>query len=106
MTRAHPFLDGKPKRLLIGGRWVDAATGATFPSVNPSTGEVIAELAEAGATDADRAVAAARAAFDGPWRRLKPRHRQAMLWALADLGQEHHDELRLLEALHIGFPLR
>ncbi len=75
MTLAHPILDGKPKRLLIGGEWVDALSGATFPSVNPSTGEVIAELAEADGADADRAVAAARAAFDGPWSRLKPRQR-------------------------------
>lgn len=50
-----------PKRLLIGGQWVPAASGKTFPSVNPSTGAVIAQLAEAGAADADRAVAAARA---------------------------------------------
>ncbi len=106
MTPDLPFLDGKPKQLLIGGEWVDAAAGASFPSLNPSTGEVIAELAEADATDADRAVAAARAAFEGPWRRrLKPRDRQALLWALADLVQEHYDELRLLEALDMGFPV-
>ena len=105
MTLAHPFLDGKSKRLLIGGRWVDAASGATFPSVNPSTGEVIAALAEADATDADRAVAAARAAFDGPWSRLKPRQRQAMLWAFADAVHEHYEELRLLETLDMGAPV-
>ena len=105
MALAHPFLDGKPKRLLIGGQWADAASGKTFPSVNPSTGEVIAELAEADATDADRAVAAARAAFDGPWRRMKPRQRQALLWALADAVQEHYDELRLLEAVDMGSPI-
>ena len=105
MTVAHPFLDGKPKKLLIGGEWLDAASGATFPSVNPSTGQVIAELAAADAVDADRAVAAARAAFDGPWRRLKPRQRQALLLALADAVQEHYDELRVLEALDMGFPV-
>jgi aldehyde dehydrogenase (NAD+) len=105
MMLAHPFLDGKPKRLLIDGEWVDAVSGRTFPSVNPSTGEVIAELAEADATDADRAVAAARAAFDGPWSRLKPRQRQAMLWAFADAVQEHYDELRLLETLDMGSPI-
>jgi len=53
-----PFLDGRPKKLLIGGEWVNAASGRTFPSVDPSTGGVIAELAEAGREDADRAVAA------------------------------------------------
>jgi len=99
------FLGGGPKKLLIGGQWAEAATGKTFPSVNPSTGEVIAGLAEADRADADRAVAAARKAFDGPWRRMKPRHRQALLWKLADLVQEHFDELRLLETLDMGSPI-
>jgi aldehyde dehydrogenase (NAD+) len=91
--------------LLIGGRWVDAGAGRTFPSINPSTGAVIATLAEADGVDADRAVAAARAAFEGPWARLKPRDRQALLWAFADAVQEHYDELRLLEAVDMGFPV-
>ena len=104
-TPAHPFLDGQPKKLLIGGQWVEAASGETFPSVNPSTGEVIADLAAADRHDADRAVAAARQAFEGPWRRMKPRDRQSLLWALADLVQEHYDELRLLEALDMGSPM-
>jgi aldehyde dehydrogenase (NAD+) len=94
-----------PKQLLIGGEWISAASGKTFPSVNPSTGEVIASLASADAADADRAVAAARAAFEGPWRRMKPRQRQALLWALADLVQEHYDELRMLEVLDMGSPI-
>ncbi|GGV34520.1 aldehyde dehydrogenase [Actinomadura cremea] len=102
---APPFLDGPPKELLIGGRWTGAASGATFPSVDPSTGEVIAELAEAGPQDADRAVAAARAAFEGPWRRLKPRDRQALLWRFADAVQENYEELRLLEVLDMGSPI-
>ena len=100
-----PFLDGRPKKLLIGGEWVNAASGRTFPSVDPSTGGVIAELAEAGREDADRAVAAARAAFEGPWRRMKPRERQALLWAFADAVQECYEELRLLEALDMGSPI-
>jgi aldehyde dehydrogenase (NAD+) len=66
---------------------------------------VIAELAEGGPPDADRAVAAARAAFEGPWRRMKPRERQALLWALADAVQECYEELRLLEALDMGSPI-
>jgi aldehyde dehydrogenase (NAD+) len=105
VTAVHPFLDGKPKKLLIGGQWVDADSGLTFPSVNPSTGEVIAQLAAADATDAGRAVAAARAAFEGPWSRLKPRRRQALLWAFADAVQKHYDELRLLEVLDMGSPV-
>ncbi|SHM65376.1 aldehyde dehydrogenase family protein [Cryptosporangium aurantiacum] len=93
------------KQLLIGGAWVDAASGRTFETLNPSTGTVIAELAEAGPEDVDRAVAAARAAFAGPWRTMKPRGRQRLLWTLADLVQEHYDELRHLEAVDMGAPI-
>ncbi|WP_007508287.1 aldehyde dehydrogenase family protein [Pseudofrankia saprophytica] len=103
---ALPFLSTGPKRLLIGGEWVEAASGRTFTSVNPSTGEVIAELAEGDAADVDRAVAAARAAFEaGPWRRMTPRQRQDLLWAFADAVQRDFEELRLLEALDMGAPL-
>lgn len=63
----HPFLDDKPKRMLIDGKWVEAASGKTFESINPSTGEVLARVAEGDAEDIDRAVAAARRAFNGPW---------------------------------------
>jgi len=104
-TDPSAFLDGRPKRLLIGGRWVEAASGGTFPSVNPSNGERIAELARADARDADRAVAAAREAFEGPWSRFKPRERQALLLALADAVDAHYDELRRLEALDMGLPI-
>ncbi|ADP83486.1 aldehyde dehydrogenase family protein [Pseudofrankia inefficax] len=100
------FLKTGPKKLLIGGEWVDAAGGRTFTSVNPSTGATIAELAEGDATDVDRAVAAARAAFDGgPWPRLTPRHRQDLLWAFADAVQREFEELRLLETLDMGVPI-
>jgi aldehyde dehydrogenase (NAD+) len=104
-TPMPAFLDGRPKKLLIGGRWRAAASGRTFPSVDPSTGEVIAELAEAGTQDAGRAVAAARAAFEGPWRRVTPHERQSLLWAFADAVQEHYEELRLLEAVDMGLPI-
>lgn len=104
-TRLPAFLDGRAKRLLIGGRWEEAAAGRTFSSIDPSTGTVIAELAAADATDADRAVTAARAALSGPWRTFSPRDRQALLWAFADKVQENFDELRLLEALDMGSPL-
>ncbi len=100
-----PFLDGHAKKLLIGGEWVEAASGRTFPSINPSTGKVIAEIADGGAADADRAVAAARQAFEGPWRRMKPRERQAAMWRLADLVEEIFAELHLLEAVDMGMPV-
>lgn len=101
----RPFLDGPPKKLLIGGRWVDAVSGKTFPTINPSTGDVLTHVAEGGAEDADRAVAAARSAFEGPWRRLKPSQRQQLLWTLADALDEHYEELRLLEVLDMGSPI-
>lgn len=104
-TMTRDFLPGTPRELLIGGGWQPAASGETFPSIDPSTGEQIATLAAAGRADADRAVAAARAAFEGPWRRLKPRQRQALIWKFADAVQEHYDELRMLEVLDMGSPI-
>jgi aldehyde dehydrogenase (NAD+) len=65
--KRHPFLDGKTKLLLIDGKWVEAASGRTFGSINPATGEVLATVAEGDAEDIDRAVIAARRAFEGPW---------------------------------------
>jgi aldehyde dehydrogenase (NAD+) len=100
-----PFLDTTTKRLLINGTWVAAVSGATFPSVNPSTGEVIAELAEGGTEDVDRAVAAAREALTGPWRRMRPSQRQDLLWAFAEAIEASYEELRLLEVLDMGSPI-
>ena len=76
MTEAHPYLDGKAKRMLIDGKWLEAASGKTFRHADPATGEVLAHVAEGGAEDIDRAVAAARAAFNGPWSKFKPAERQ------------------------------
>jgi aldehyde dehydrogenase (NAD+) len=74
----HPFLDGKTKRMLIGGKWLEAASGKTFETRNPATGETLAHVAEGDAEDIDRAVAAAREAFNGPWSKFKPAQRQAI----------------------------
>jgi aldehyde dehydrogenase (NAD+) len=74
-----PFLDGRARRLLIGGEWVESASGRTMPSINPSTDEVIADVADADAEDVKRAVAAARAAFEGPWQTTTPAARQRLL---------------------------
>lgn len=104
-TSQHPFLDGKPKKLLIGGRWVDAASGKTFDSVNPATGQVIAQLAEGAEEDIDRAVVAARAAFEGPWSRLKPFDRQELILKIADNFERHFDDLARLETLDMGAPI-
>ena len=102
---AHPFLDGKPKRLLIGGQWVEALSGKTFDSVNPATGKVIAQLAEGGEADIDRAVDAARAAFEGPWSKFKPFDRQALMLKIADTVERHFDDLHVLETLDMGAPI-
>src|SRR5215470_13875728 len=71
LTR-HPYADGAFKRMLIDGKWVDAASGKHFESRNPATGELLATVAEGDAEDINRAVAAARKAFEGPWSKFKP----------------------------------
>ena len=97
--------DGIRTGLWIGNEWADAQDGGTFATANPATEEVIAEVAEARAADIDRAVAAARAAFrDGRWRRMNPHKRSRLLWRLADLVDEHADELGLLETRDNGKP--
>lgn len=102
----HPFLDDKPKRMLIDGKWLEAASGKTFESINPSTGEVLARVAEGDAEDIDRAVTAARRAFNGPWSKFKPAERQALLLKLADIVEQHFDELAALDTLDMGGPIK
>jgi aldehyde dehydrogenase (NAD+) len=100
------FLDGKPKKLLIDGKWVDAQSGETFASYNPSTGEELDRVALAGEADVNLAVAAARRAFDeGPWSRFTPAERQNAILRLADLIDENHEELAMLDALDMGGPI-
>ncbi len=95
-----------PTQLLIGGRFVDAASGKTFPTVNPATEEVIASVAEADALDIDAAVKAARAAFNRKtWRNLAARDRAKMLWKVGDLIMKNHEELARLETIDNGKPL-
>jgi aldehyde dehydrogenase (NAD+) len=100
-----PFLTGGAKQLLIGADWVEAASGRTMPSVNPSTGQVLVEVAEAGVEDVDRAVGAARRAFEGSWRTASPVARQHLLWKVADVLEEHYAELKVLSALDMGTPV-
>lgn len=101
-----PFLaDGKPKGLLIDGEFVPAISGRTFDTMNPSTGARLGALALAEAQDVDRAVAAARRAFEGPWRRFSPAERQTVLLRFADLVERHFEELALLDTLEMGRPL-
>lgn len=105
MTQIHPFLDGKTKRMFIGGKWLEAASGKTFDTHNPATGELLAQVAEGDSEDIDRAVAAAREAFNGPWSKFKPAQRQHLLLKLADLVEQHIDELAALDTLDMGAPI-
>ncbi|BBL74360.1 aldehyde dehydrogenase family protein [Methylomagnum ishizawai] len=94
-------------QLLIDGVWQDAASGKTFETLNPATGEVIARVAEGDKADVDRAVAAARHAFEkGPWRKMDARERGRLMYRLADLMERHIDELAALETLDNGKPIR
>src|SRR6202034_1835399 len=104
LTR-HAFADGSFKRMLIDGKWVDAASGKHFESRNPATGELLDTVAEGDAEDVNRAVAAARKAFEGPWKKFKPYERQALLLKLADLVERNFDELSSLDTLDMGAPI-
>ena len=101
----HPYANGEVKRMLINGEWVRAASGKTLESRNPATGDLLATVAEGDAEDINRAVGAARAAFEGPWSKFKPYERQALLLKIADLVEKHYDELSLLDTLDMGAPV-
>ena len=91
----------------IGGRYVDAASGATFTRVNPANGEVLAQVAACDARDVDAAVASARAAFEsGAWAGQSPKARKKALQRFAELTQANLEELALLETLDTGKPIR
>jgi phenylacetaldehyde dehydrogenase len=93
------------RKLFIDGDWVDAASGRTFTTPNPATGESLATVAEGDAEDIDRAVRAARRAFEeGPWARMTPSDRGRLIWRIGDLILEHVDELAQLETLDNGKP--
>ena len=95
-----------PGRLLIDGQWSEAAHN--FDTTNPATGEVLTQIAEASATDVDRAVDAARRAFEdrnGPWRKMSASERGRLIWRLADLLEKNIDEFAELETLDNGKPI-
>jgi phenylacetaldehyde dehydrogenase len=96
---------GTPRQMFINGQWVDTASGKTFETPNPATGETLARVAEGDAEDINRAVRAARSAFDdGPWGRMTPSERGRIVWKVGDLILEHVDELAQLESLDNGKP--
>jgi aldehyde dehydrogenase (NAD+) len=92
--------------LLIDGNWTDAASGRTFPTLNPSTGDAICNVAEGDAADVDRAVTAARRALESkPWARINAADRGRLLYKLADLIEANLHELAALETLDNGKPI-
>jgi len=96
----------KPRKMSIGGKWVDAVSGKTFETYNPATGEVLARVAEGDKVDIDLAVKAARKAFEsGPWPAMSPSDRGRLLWKLAELVDRHNEELAELETLDNGKPV-
>jgi phenylacetaldehyde dehydrogenase len=94
-----------PRKLFIDGQWSDAASGKTFETPDPATGETLAQVAEGDAEDINRAVRAARRAFDdGPWTKMTPSERGRIIHRIGDLIAEHNDELAQLESLDNGKP--
>ena len=93
----------RPARLLIGGEWVESKSQGRIPVMDPATGREIASVVDANASDVERAVAAARTAFEkGAWADMLPAQREALLWKLADLIEKNADELAELESLNNG----
>ncbi|ETI63673.1 betaine-aldehyde dehydrogenase [Sphingobium sp. C100] len=98
------LLDRPHQDMLIGGQRVPALSGKRFETRNPATGELLATVAQGGAEDVDRAVKTARAALEGPWRAMKPVERQRIMLRLADLVEQHFEELAMLDTLDLGAP--
>jgi len=97
------FVRAPFRKMLIDGKWVASASGKTFDTVNPATGEVLARVAEGDGEDVERAVRAARRAFDdGGWPQSKPAERTRILLRIADLIEQHADEIAQLETLDNG----
>ncbi len=100
------FVTSGPKRMLIDGQWVEAASRKTFTTVNPATEDVLAQVCEGDKEDIDRAVKAARKAFeDGPWSKMTPSQRGQIVWKIGDLIEKYRDELALIDTLDNGKPI-
>ena len=96
----------RPKQLLIGGKWVPAKSGKTFETINPANEEVLALAAEGDKADVDEAVKAARTAYEeGKWSKIGPHQRARYLLKIADLIEQHADELATLESLNNGMAI-
>jgi aldehyde dehydrogenase (NAD+) len=106
LSTHHSWADGGFRPMLIDGKFVESVSGKTFETRNPATGELLATVAEGDAADIDLAVASARRAFEsGPWSRMKPYQRQAILLRFADLVEANHAEIARLDTLDMGAPI-
>ena len=104
-ARVEDFIK-KPRPIFINNQWVPAASGKTFPTYNPATGEVLAQVAEGDKEDINRAVKAARRAFENPaWADMPASQRGRLIWKLADLMEARAEEFAQLESLDNGKPL-
>jgi betaine-aldehyde dehydrogenase len=108
MSSAQSAASDTPRKyqLFIDGQWVDAESGKTFTTPNPATGETLAEVAEADKADIDKAVSAARRAYEGKWSKMSARDRGRLLYKLSQLIEEHSQELAALETADNGKPIR
>src|SRR5215218_10052198 len=108
MSSAQSAASDQPRKyqLFIDGQWVDAESGKTFTTPNPATGQTLAEVAEADKADVDKAVAAARRAYEGKWSKMSARDRGRLLYKLAQLIEENSKELAALETADNGKPIR
>ncbi len=105
MDRRVADFVAKPRPMLIGGKWVNAASGKTFATLDPATGEELARVAEGNKEDIDRAVRAARAAFNGPWRKMTASERGRIIWKIGDLIEKYLEEFAELDSLDNGKPV-
>jgi betaine-aldehyde dehydrogenase len=108
MSSAQPVENTSPKsyQLFIDGQWVDSESGKTFTTPNPATGATLAEVAEGDKADIDKAVAAARRAFEGKWSKMSARDRGRLLYKLSQLIEQHLPELAALETADNGKPIK
>jgi len=108
MSSAQPAENNTPRnyQLFIDGQWVDAESGKTFTTPNPATGETLAEVAEADAADIDKAVVAARRAYEGRWSKLSARDRGRLLYKLSQLIEQNAGDLAGIETADNGKPIK
>src|SRR5215212_1698914 len=108
MSSAQSAASDQPRKyqLFIYGQWGDAESGKTFTTPNPATGETLGEVAAADKADVDKAVQAARRAYEGKWSKMSARDRGRLMYKLAQLIEEHSAELAALETADNGKPIR